>query len=116
MSGWGEVVSGRSEFQLHRYEFAGPYVFQPNAYLKKRGLKHTLHKSGGKCTYVLPKDSQKKKVLLSCESEPLESGGRVSIVCGKKFQVGEFLREAFLTGKEEWRRISARHVCRWILE
>ncbi len=92
-----------------------PFAFSGATYFKKRGLKYTSYGKGrGEYRFEFTETSLKKKIMSQCVLTAKNAGSgenlpevSLLIMPGGKFDLEEFLKEAFvLPGKNDWVRIS----------
>jgi len=99
----GAGMSGVQPF-LCMLRMESPVDFNPD-YLTGNGLKHTYVRIGeGRFSYQLTKESLKKGMIVSLEIDRSKPGlFAVSLVPGPKFNLFDFLKNAF--AKSGWRQI-----------
>lgn len=77
-----------------RWLLRTPYRPQPGKYLAARGLKHILKRVDGRQVFEMPKDSLKKKLILSLTQSETDGLFVLELDAGPKFELREFLKEA----------------------
>lgn len=107
--GWLAVMgSAAGETAECMLRFESPYAFAGDDMLKKQGLKFTIvKKGGGVIEYQFARDSLKKRILMLLSVKQVDGGACiVSAGPGTKFDLREFVRNAFaLPGDTWWARV-----------
>jgi len=108
LEGWAEVLGfAAPAWAPNSVILTSPFALRADRYLKVRGLKHMLKKQAdGGYLYELIPQSAKKGFLKKIVERRVGQGCEVEIELGPKFQMREFVQEAFALPKAaEWVRI-----------
>ncbi len=91
---YGEVVGpARQDAASGEWELRWCAAPDLSGWLASRGLKHTMRRDGGARVFDLPKESLKKKIVLSLRCQELSNGSwLVRFATGEKFSAKDFLR------------------------
>ncbi|MEW6057110.1 MAG: radical SAM protein [Bdellovibrionota bacterium] len=102
LGGWAKLQGmTTADWKPVRVEMSSPFPLKPERYLQSRGLKHTLRRNeDGSYAYELVSQSQKKGFVAKLVRRQSETGGvACSIEVGPKFDLREFVLEAFVLSK-----------------
>jgi radical SAM superfamily enzyme YgiQ (UPF0313 family) len=108
MDGWG-IVKGVAASTAGEWTLSvlSPFAFEGKRYFETRGIRYTLRRSGEENYRMdFSADSLRKKIIAAMEFCRRRDGCVLKIVPGPKYEVNEFLHEAFvLPTPDEWVRI-----------
>ena len=92
---YGRVVAeGEATSESSSWEFRLPFRPELGKYLSTFGLKHILRRDGAAQVFEMPKESLKKKLVLSLRCEEIEGRWIVCLDGGPKFNLKEFLKQS----------------------
>jgi hypothetical protein len=92
---YGQILSNAPlPTETSRWTLRTPFRSEVGKYLNSRGLKHILKRVDGVQTFEMPKDSLKKRLVLSMTQREAAGEWIVELQAGAKFELREFLREA----------------------
>ena len=110
---WGILKGGfAKEAEDKQFVVEGDYDCDVNAYCKVRGLTYTLRKKEEGVYFLdFSKDALKKKILSACTYSKKQQGGyKVSLSALEKFQVIDFVKEAFkFQDKNDWVKVKMKN-------